>query len=254
MTSILTVESSSFKSARSKGRKPHSWIEYWEQESIFSPVNWDKNMGIFLESSKKLLDLHAEDDVLDLGCGPGYLEKRISSQVRSVCGLDTSKRYIRMCQKEQIASKNTEFLQLGSDYMDFSLLGPRRFNKIICLSVVQYYKEPGEIQKLIEAVSAFAKPGARLLIADIPMRRAWHAPYIEAFLSAIRQGYGWEQFKFTLRARLSSYYHLYRKTGLLSLTEHELITLLNELEFSAEIIEDALTLDPSRRHLLVYFP
>jgi len=61
-----------------------------------------------------LMDLDLQDDLLDVGCGPGYFLKKHASNVRSVAGLDFSEVMIKMAVRKnraRIKAGTAEFVQ-----------------------------------------------------------------------------------------------------------------------------------------------
>ena len=61
-----------------------------------------------------LMDLDLQDDLLDVGCGPGYFLKKHASNVRSVAGLDFSEVMIKMATRKnraRIKAGTAKFVQ-----------------------------------------------------------------------------------------------------------------------------------------------
>ena len=52
-------------------------------------------------------------------------------------------------------------------YTDLSFLD-RRYTVILCVSLVQFYRDLQEVAALFTAIGQVARPGARVLIADLP--------------------------------------------------------------------------------------
>jgi len=61
-----------------------------------------------------LMDLEPQDDLLDVGCGPGYFIKKHASNVKSVAGLDFSEVMIKMATRKnraRIEAGTAKFVQ-----------------------------------------------------------------------------------------------------------------------------------------------
>ena len=86
-----------------------NWIDYWNTEASLDDVTLRKNMEIFIGRTKHLLNYNKNDVILDIGCGPGYFEYFLENNVREIHCTDTSKRYIDMCKKRFMNSKNLFF-------------------------------------------------------------------------------------------------------------------------------------------------
>lgn len=210
-------------------------------------------MDIFIKASSPVLNYSQNDTILDIGCGPGYFEDQIKDKVRGVLGLDISDKYIRFCKEKFRQDKHLQFrvLSAGDNYV--SEKDGMRFSKIICLSVVQYFSQVAEIEKLIRQVSQFTTPNALFLIADIPVRDNQAFACFFPLWQAIRLGYFFEQLQFMFRARFSNYYKHYREIGLLRLSIAELEDLINRMKLNAELLTVPMTIDPSRVHILIKF-
>ena len=75
-------------------------------------------MPIVHDSTNKqvypLLDLRPQDDLLDVGCGPGHFLKKYTSNVRSIAGLDLSEVMIKRATRKnraRIEAGTAEFVQ-----------------------------------------------------------------------------------------------------------------------------------------------
>ena len=126
-----------------------------------------RNVNVFLGASAPLMAFSRNDRVLDIGCGPGHLIAELAPNVGEICGLDTSPKYIRACRERFADFPNVSIGQLGDDYTNLSAAGDGKFHKIVCLSVIQYYRDKNDVRKLLAAVKNVAASQARFLIADI---------------------------------------------------------------------------------------
>ncbi|MFC1584827.1 class I SAM-dependent methyltransferase [Fibrobacterota bacterium] len=230
-----------------------NWLDFWEHEDIFREVNWRRNMSLFVKSSRSVMEYEKTDLVLDIGCGPGYFEEHMHDKVRAICALDTSQRYVNECKERFSRHHNLSFRHLSPDYLDFSILEKRTFNKILCISVVQYYAGREELYRLVKEVKKYALPGAKLLISDIIMKEKGVLPFLNMMASACRNNYLWEQITFLLRARFSDYYNCYSQTGLLRFTQDELNEFIKNVGEKVTLVDKPLTLDHGRKHLLVEY-
>lgn len=87
--------------------------------------------------------------VLDVGCGPGIFSFYLSERNECVVGIDASPEMIKMCQEKQkkLGVKNTEFLICNIDSLPSVLT--KKYNMIICSSVLEYLDDLQESLKLI---------------------------------------------------------------------------------------------------------
>jgi ubiquinone/menaquinone biosynthesis C-methylase UbiE len=89
-----------------------------------------------------LLSIQPGEDVLDLGCGPGHITKKIAQITDgTVMGIDVSKGMI-----EQAISSNSGISNLNYSVMDAENLElPISFNAIVCNSSFQWFKKPERV-------------------------------------------------------------------------------------------------------------
>ena len=238
----------------SSSETPATWIDYWKTEDIYHDANWQINMDIFVKGTIPLLKYSSADVILDIGCGPGYFEAFAKDVVREVHGLDTSDRYLEACRRRFQAVHNLFFYKLDeANYTDLSFLQPKRFSKIICLSVVQYYSDVGKVERLIEQVRQLALPGAHFLIADIPVNSGLAPDLWGTFIVGVREAGFAETLKLLMRAQ-SSAYHMTRSTkGLLVIPLAELNAMIRRLNLKAEVLSTRMSTNENRRHLLITF-
>ncbi|MCU0447963.1 MAG: class I SAM-dependent methyltransferase [Microscillaceae bacterium] len=230
------------------------WIDFWQGETDgFAPM-MQKCTDFFAQKFHQKIPFQAQDKVLDIGCGAGFLGDFLQQNVpeAGLWGLDISERYIEICQKKFAHQPNFHFLGLNpQDYLNFAMLKQQKFDKIIVMSVVQYFQEEVELERLIQELSQYAAPGAVLIVADILVRadkseelwhlarRAWQNSFFITFI------------KFVVYARFSAYYRHHRG-GLLVISEQKLQQIAQKLGFSAEICPH-LTINAARRSLIIRF-
>ncbi|MGA1869157.1 MAG: class I SAM-dependent methyltransferase [bacterium] len=119
----------------------------------------DKEMEKFFE--KEFLDFvdpTANDCVFDAGCGTGINLSKLSSRVEAVIGMDQSEGMITRC-KKRIAKEKVFNVKLIIG--DISLIGLKSntFDKIICMSVLQYLNDE-ECEAALKELVRISKDGA----------------------------------------------------------------------------------------------
>src|ERR1051325_3652831 len=141
------------------------WIQWWSTENIVTDAIWHNNMEIFVTASDSLLHYNSRDIILDIGSGPGYLAAFLKDRVKEIHCLDISEHYLDMCKNKFVDDTNVFAYKLtADDYTNFGFLQGRKFSIIICLSVIQYYQDTGEVEKLIKEVRKIASSGTTFLI------------------------------------------------------------------------------------------
>jgi ubiquinone/menaquinone biosynthesis C-methylase UbiE len=232
----------------------NNWLEWWDSESIITHATWFNNMEIFVTASDALLHYDSQDIILDIGSGPGYLATFLKDKVQEIHCLDTSKRYLDLCRDKFSKDKSIFIYGLDKDnYTDLTLLKNKRFSKIICQSVIQYYRSINEVEKLVEEVRRIALPGARFLISDIPSTNNLVLLAYGLLKTALRKDRLSEVGKLLFQIGTSKYRKAYSSLRLLTLSDAQLKGLVDKLGLDADILNMNLTCNENRRHLLIRF-
>jgi ubiquinone/menaquinone biosynthesis C-methylase UbiE len=231
------------------------WIEWWNTENVVSTATWRHNMEVFVNASDSLLGYNTRDIILDVGSGPGYLAAVLKDRVREIHCLDTSQRYLDMC-KEKFAEQRNVFIHKlkPGNYTDLSFLPDKTFSIIVCQSVVQYYQSVSEVERLIQEVRRVALPGAKFLIADIPVARGLIYQTYGLLKGAIEEKRLWEVCGMILRTvATTKHRNAYLSSGLLTFSEETLRGIVGKLRLDADLLSNRLTVNDNRRHLLIRF-
>lgn len=235
-------------------RHGSTWIDYWDSQAEFNPM-----MRIatdhFHQRAGELIGFGPGDVVLDIGCGPGDLVAQLAGTVREIHGVDTSVSMIRRCRQRFDGRTDVHFHVLDPhDYTSLSFLPAARFNRIICLSVVQYYRRHLELHDLIGSVRRIAAPGARFLIADIPVHPSPIAESMQLLIAAATGGFLGQAARFLVASCFSNYRRLRSSAGLLCFPLPVLQGLIDGLHEPARIVREPLTISRKRVHLEIEFP
>ncbi|MDD5097539.1 MAG: class I SAM-dependent methyltransferase, partial [Candidatus Omnitrophica bacterium] len=219
-----------------------NWIDYWNQDSFWkdSPL-WQINARLFSKSASRVMEFKKSDSVLDIGCGPGYVEAMLAPSVKSIYALDVAKQFVDICSLRCRKHLNVRVGHLRKD--DYANLeeyaGP--FSIVLCVSVVQYYQDMGELEKLISSVRKIVSPGARMLIADLPLERKIWGFFWDALCSyflSLREGYAGVLLRtaFARWLEATDYKAFQDQTKQLYFTTEKLKLLINRLGLKAKVI------------------
>lgn len=245
--------------ADSIGRKYENWIDYWSEDDFWRDSHlWEINSRLFFKRVSRIIEFKKSDCVLDIGCGPGYADAFLAPLVKSVHAVDVAKQFVDICSKR---CKNYNNVSVGhlrkDDYTNLEGLGGM-FSVILCVSVVQCYRNVGEIESLISSAKKIASPGAQMLIADLPLERERLGFIWDAFCSyllSIREGYS----QILLRTAFerwflgTRYKDFYDKAEQLYFTTGKLESLISRLNLNAKVIRKDLSVYANRPSLLIQF-
>ena len=119
-------------------------------------------------SAIRLLDLHRESAVLELGCGSGRLFSKVAVQVQRgfAMGVDPSPLMVRHARfrNRRFVERGFAAIEVGASD-DLSRFGAARFDRVYGLHVVCFWERP--LRDLAEIRRALA-PGGRLVLGFCP--------------------------------------------------------------------------------------
>jgi SAM-dependent methyltransferase len=231
------------------------WREYWSRDALWrdSPLG-DASARILLRRVGRVLSFDPADAVLEIGCGPGHLAALLAPRVRRVHAVDVAAPAVTACRERCRGRENVTVAQLGSDSTDLAGCGGP-FTRIVCASVVQYYRDMEDVVRLIRAAQAVAAPGAALLIVDLPLARgpagfAWDA--LGTFAGALRGGYAGPLLR-AARGRWcagSAYRACEERAGSLAFTRAAIDDLVARTGLRATVLRRSLSVYANRPSLL----
>src|SRR6516225_698214 len=127
-----------------------SWKDYWETrgKNVHLDYEVDRGQSCRGHEADELAERHLlafidpkpQDKVLDAGCGTGVNIERLSPKVRSLVGMDYSESMVERARKRlEAAHINNAEVRAGS--VAATGFPSDSFDKIICISVMQYLND-----------------------------------------------------------------------------------------------------------------
>ena len=232
-----------------------SWLTYWNKKNIWTDSDiWKKNTEIFYKKTFDIFNYNKKHTVLDIGCGNGDFAKKISNKVGQVYCLDTSQEFINLCKINVSNKNNIKILKLNNDYTNLSFLKNINFSIIIANSVVQYYKSQEEIMNLVKSVKKIAVKNAYFLIADIHVISDKKKSYFKLIYNSLINGYFISLMKMGPKIFINKEFKdMIKYQPLLIVNLDKFIRDLSILVNKVTIINENLTINPDRKHLLIQF-
>ncbi len=142
--------------------KDNYWKYFWKQrpQEVSSDYELDRvssyrDIEVEKLAEKKLIDFidpKMNDIIFDAGCGTGINISILHSNVSEIIGMDISKGMIDRA-RERIKRENVDNAKLMVGNITDTKLSSNIFNKIICLSVLQYIND----QECIAALKEFIR-------------------------------------------------------------------------------------------------
>jgi len=230
-----------------------NWLIYWNKKNIWEDSDiWKKNTEIFYKKTSNIFNYNKNHTVLDIGCGNGDFAKKISNKVGQVYCLDTSQEFINLCKINVSNKKNVKILKLNNDYTNLSFLKNINFSIIIANSVVQYYKSQKEVINLVKSVKKIAVKNAYFLIADIHVFSDKKKSYSKLIYNSIINGYFISLMKMGLKISMNKEFRdMLKHQPPLIINIDKFIKDLSILVHKVTVINENLTINPDRKHLLI---
>jgi len=232
-----------------------SWPIYWNKKNIWTNSDiWKKNNEIFFNKTSNIFNYNKKHTVLDIGCGNGDFAKKISDKVGLIYCLDTSQEFINLCKINVSNKNNIKILKLGNDYTNLSFLKNINFSIIVANSVVQYYKSQEEIIKLVKSVKKIAIKNAYFLIADMHVVTDKKKSYFKLIYNSMINGYFISLVIMGLKIFMNKEFRdMIKYQPLLIVNLDKFIKDLSILVNKVTVINENLTINPDRKHLLIQF-
>lgn len=230
-----------------------TWLDFWQKENEFDD-SMSANYAYFLARVERYVPLSKKLKVLDIGSGPGNLEDAWHDRVAEMHGLDISQRYNELARAKHAHHPNIYFHDLSAnDYLNFSAVANQRFDVIIVMSVVQYYRNADEAEGLLRAIKQVAAPGAKALICDLMVGGSVLKDIFSIVGRSLRQGQLLSMLKLLVRLRFSTYYTVRKENGFLILPQREWLDIARRVGVEARFVSEPLTLQQERQNLLIQF-
>lgn len=228
------------------------WMGFWNSQDAIDDAYWERHIRHFLDQARDALDLGPDDVVLDIGAGTGHFAQAIAAQVAEVHCLESSARYAQECRRRLEGTPNAFVHQAPPGRPGGFPRASRPYSVVNCLSVIQYFDSPDDFEAMLAGLREVAAPGARLLVGDIRIRGSLLSDFAGSIAGGLRSGLLQEKLRLMWRLFRSDYRSA-RKAQLLDYSEDELLRAARRQGLDACFVDRPLTMNATRRHLLVRF-
>ncbi len=156
-----------------------NWENYWNQSAKVRDrlaqvgrVNCDREIAVPQAAGRilKLLEIKTDEQILDVCCGNGLITDYIFQKGFDISGVDFSAMMI------ENAKRNNQHIKYFKQDA-FALQLGEQFNKIFIAFSFQYFNSYDKGKIVITNLIKHAKPGALLLLTDIPDKSKWNVFY-----------------------------------------------------------------------------
>jgi 2-polyprenyl-3-methyl-5-hydroxy-6-metoxy-1,4-benzoquinol methylase len=235
--------------------KEQGWEDYWKDSPEgFNEIMYESTV-YFGKQLVKHFPVSPSDSILDYGCGPGFLVDFLEQTKAKIHGMDISENYIKVCQNKFKANSNLSFSVTKSyDFEELRrVILEKKVNKVVILSILQYYQSHQQVEELILALQKIAKeqPFTCVLADILPNNHQFIADVMNLVKNALKDGYSLKFAKFILFAMFSDYRKV-KKNGFLTIDYPFFEELGKKYNIKMEKIDD-LTIHSSRYNVVVSF-
>jgi ubiquinone/menaquinone biosynthesis C-methylase UbiE len=145
------------------------WLAFFGRPS--GPIGWVGAhvmpfvSGRLNEKVATELDLHPDDDVLDVGCGSGGFLQHIAARGCHVAGLDASEIQVEMARqrlRDQIDGGTAEVVLGNADTLPW---GDGRFDAVASLNCLKFVADPDQV--LVEMYRVLRAGGRAVILVDM---------------------------------------------------------------------------------------
>ena len=224
------------------------WVNFWkdQKKSFYGPMKL--STLAFASRIEKRYHLKNEDEILDYGCGPGFLADYLSQRKIYITGADINKLFI-----EESANNHPEslFIHITTDVeynkklLDTQLNG-KTFDLIILLSIVQYFENIAGVEQVVKILTGYLKKNGKIIIADvIDKNTSSIRDAMSLLIHCVKKGKPMIFFRFVFYLLFSNYRVLSRDNKLLTVSYPEMTEVASRYSLSCEKV-DGLTIHSSR--------
>ena len=211
------------------------------------------NTSYFADQLKRSYHLNHDTNLLDYGCGPGLLIDSLGSGNLNCTGVDINAYFIDECKRNH---PSAVFFQISTDVATTQSLFQqaiafRKFDLVIMLSILQYFKSAGEIENLLSFLKNYLTPSGKIILADVvddtnaPLRDTW-----SLFKQSLTRGKTVAFVRFILYLIFSPYRKISDQQKLLVLSNDTITTIASKVGLNIKIVH-GMTIHPSRANYVL---
>lgn len=201
------------------------WINFWKDQKQSFDATMKINTEFFALRMEELFQLKPTDEILDYGCGPGFLANYLMAKNVTITGADINEFFIEQCRRNHASSlcmHITTNVALNKKLFDTQLNG-KKFDFVIMLSIAQYFVNVEAVENVIRMLRFYLKENGMIIIADvIDQNTSSFRDAGSLLLHCVKKGKVMVFFRFIFYLLFSNYRKLSSKVKLLRLSEQSI--------------------------------
>jgi ubiquinone/menaquinone biosynthesis C-methylase UbiE len=137
-------------------------MRHYNLQAVIYDVQYAGEQNSKIESILKNMKIDSKDNILDLGCGTGFLFQHLSEKIGDIVGLDISKKALQEAKKRTKEISNVFLVCADADNTP---LCNNFFDKTFAITVLQNMPDPtrtiSEIKRVNKTGAMFAVTGLK---------------------------------------------------------------------------------------------
>lgn len=228
------------------------WSTFWKKPNNAFNAVMKVSTDFFYNELAERYPLKKGERVLDYGCGPGFLIRNLVASNVEVTGADINDFFLDLNKKN---FPESDFIKISEDPARTAgvlskEIPNRKFDRIILLSIVQYFKSAQDVEDVVKFLKDYLKPGGQLIIADVLDERTSSVrDAVGAFIQCARKGRVLAFARFILYLLGSDYRKLSAKRKLLFLSNDIMKHLAESCSLSFTVSKE-MTPHPTRSNYI----
>lgn len=230
-----------------------SWANFWKSEGQPFAEIMDINTGYFANQAIEILGLKPGDQILDYGCGPGLLSNHLAPAKIYVAGADINPHFLEQCRRNH---EGAVFIHISEDFNKTQKileveLPNKRFDFIVVLSIIQYFKNEDEVKCLFDLLVPYLKQNGKIVVADcLNAKTSAIRDVISLLFQSIRRWRATAFIKFIFYLLFSNYRSISNDAKLLRVSNQLFLAIAEKHNLSLEEIK-GLTIHSSRTNFVL---
>lgn len=231
------------------------WGNFWkgQRKSFYAVMRMATSY--FVLKIEKLYHLKPTDDILDYGCGPGFVADSLADKKIRITGADINEFFIEECRTNHPGSLFTLITTdtiANKKILEEQLQG-KQFDYILFLSVAQYLKSISELEDIIKLLSVYMKEKGMIIVSDVLDEHTSSAKDAFTLLThCLKKGRPGAFIGFMSYLMFSNYRSISKQSKLLHVPEQAMRDLATRNKLSCEKVH-GLTLQKTRANYILSF-
>ena len=229
------------------------WGNFWKDQRQSFYAVMQIATGYFAVQLEKRFQVKPSHDILDYGCGPGFVADSLAAKKITTTGVDINEYFIQQCRINHPASA---FIHITTDTAEnerilHAQLKEQKFDFIILLSVAQYLKSTSELEAILKMLRSYLKEQGKIIIADVIDQNTSSAKDALSLLThCVKKGRIGAFIGFISYLLFSNYRKISKETKMLELSGQSICEIAANNHLNYEKV-NGLTIHPTRNNYVL---